>query len=200
MSLVTTDDLRDYMSGIGLDADQANAAQMILDGLQRDLERHIQRPFERKERTETCWPDELGRVWPKATPVVSVSVPDGIILSPSGAIVAGSYAAYTIGGFLDYGLPVEVTYVGGLIDMTLEEGDPGFDEQFDLWADVRIAILRAAAREMEPRHDDTLSVSELSARPPRTPPIRSRSGSMTTAGWADSELAQFDRLRRRTVA
>ncbi len=168
--IVEVTELTDYMSSIGLTADQTEAAEQVLTGLERALERHLQRPLERKERTEVVFPDEFGRLWPKATPIISVSSPPG--LHPNGANgLSGSFP--TTGG------GVVITYVGGLI---------GPEEE-----DVRVAILRAAAREMTPRHDDTLSVRELTTQVPAQSDRRQ-------PGWTDDELKQFDRLRRRTVA
>lgn len=176
--LVSTGDLRDYMSSIGLDADQASAAEDILAGLQRDLERYCQRPFERRTVTETIVPDEYGRLWPKVTPVLSVSDPSGLFPGP-GNMLGGTYGLeYAFGGAP---APVTVTYVGGL------------DLEADDLEDVRLAILRAASDEMEVRHDDTLSPSDLEGRRPAPPARR-------MPGFTAEELAKFDRLRRRTVA
>jgi hypothetical protein len=173
--MVTTEQLRDYMSGIGLDADQAGAAQDILDGLVRELERYCQKPLERKERTQTLWPDDYGRIFLPASPVVSVSVPSDAELCQGGYIV-GPFLSSTV--FQPWSA-VTVTYVGGI---------EGKDE-----ADVRLAILRIAAREVDARHDDTLSVSDLETSRPKPDPT-------PTLGWTDDELKKFDRLRRRTIA
>ncbi len=180
MSIVDVDALRAYMSSIGLDLEQEDSAQLILDGLQRQLERHCQRPLERKERTELVYPDELGRLWLTATPIISISDPPG--LRPGqGNSVQGTYAFGLTTGY-GFGVgyePITVTYVGGI---------SGEDED-----DVRLAILRAAAREMTVRHDDVLGVSDLATR--RVEPVDRR-----TPGFMPEELAKFDRLRRRTVA
>lgn len=192
MSIVSTTELTDYLSKIGLDPSQASAAQDTLDGLQRELERYCQRPLEQKERTEVVYPDELGRLWPKVTPIISVSSPEG--LYPDGANgLAGGYPL--LGGlmFAGYAAPVTITYVGGLVDPTLEvdpvDGEWGVSEA----ADVKIAILRAASREFTVRHDDTVSVTDLETR--ETQPVDRQ-----PPGFTEDELKKFDRLRRRTVA
>jgi hypothetical protein len=177
-SFVSTGDLTDYMSGIGLDADQAGSAQDVLDGLQRQLERYCQRPLVRMDRTETLWPDELGRIWPTATPIESISAP--LELVPYYNQVGTSYGVFGNMGPLsvfDTG-PVTITYVGGV---------SGKDE-----ADIRLAILRAAAREVDARHSDVLDEQDLSQRPAQPSDKR-------VTGFTDDELRQFDRLRRRTV-
>lgn len=172
-SLVSTDELRDYMSGIGLDADQAGAMQDVLDGLQRELERHCQRRFTVRSYVESIYPDEFGRLWPKHTPVLDV-------LEPAGYVAAGNQMiGQPVSVFGGAYAPVLVRYVAGL--------NP------DDAADVRSAILRVAAREATTRHDDVLNVNDLTARH-----VDARDAA--PLGWTPDELARFDRLRRRTVA
>lgn len=174
MSIVTVQELQDYMSGIGLAVDQQLALQDVLDGVQRELERYCQRPLERMERTEAVFPDDAGRLWPKATPIVSVSAPVGLV--PNGANYLSGYYPTNV---LDPAGPVVLTYVGGLV---------GVEED-----DVRLAILRVAAREATDRHDDVRTVTDLEGRQARRTDTRE-------VGWTDDELKKFDRLRRRTVA
>jgi hypothetical protein len=180
-SFVTTDDLKTYMSGIGLSTDQADAMQDVLDGLQRELERHCQRRFERKERTEILEPDVLGRLWPEAVPIVSVSVPDpdatGLWLDVSRRAIVGFRSQLTLAGIPE---SVEVTYVGGL--------DPDSDDL----QDVKTAILRVAAREATTRHDDVIEINNLEARDVEDQDKQ-------PLGFQPAELKKFDRLRRRTV-
>lgn len=182
--IVTPSELKDYMSGLELDSDQSKSALDVLAGLQRELERYCQRWFKVVERTELIYPDDAGRLWPKATPVISVSSPAG--LYPNGNMLGGTYpityGVYDLSsGFAGGGVnpPVSVTYVGGV---------SGKDEH-----DIRVAILRAAAREMAVRHDDTLTTEDLTPR--RPPPSDDRE-----TGFTEDELKKFDRLRRRTVA
>lgn len=175
-SFVKTRDLKDYMSGIGLDADQSESSQDILDGLQRELERHCQRLFERKVRTERLRVDDCGRLWPKATPVVSVS--DPVNLAAGYGNMLEPLFSLTVAGYP--GEWVEVTYLGGL------------DPEDDDLQDVRLAILRAAAREVTDRHDDTLSVKDSDTRDKQRSDKRD-------LGFTEKELKKFDRLRRRTV-
>lgn len=173
-SFVSVEELKDYMSGIGLDADQASATQDVLDGVQRELERYCQRKFTRTTHVENITPDEFGRLWPKATPVVSVSDPVGLYVDGNAIVgLGGIYWGWTS--------PVTVTYVGGL--------DPEGDDLHD----VRVAILRVATREATSLHSDVLDPNDLTARPAKDRDNRE-------IGWTEKELAKFDRLRRRTVA
>jgi hypothetical protein len=170
--IVTVEDLRDYMNGIGLDANQAGALEDVLAGVQRELERYCQRRFKVRAYVETVQPDEWGRLWPKNTPVLDVLEPFGYS-GVGNQIVADGGVGY--GGWG----PVQVKYVAGL--------NP------DDLADVRRAILQVAAREATDRHDDTLSVRDTDSR-------RERRADPMPLGWQPAELARFDRLRRRTVA
>lgn len=177
--LLSAADLQEYMSGIGLDADQTVALQVVLDGAQRELERHCRRKFARRERTEEVEPDDEGRLWPRCTPIVSVTSPTGYQRAH------GKNALVTSSGFgPSYGFdgfqPVTVTYIGGL--------DPDGDDL----EDVKLAILRVAAREATTRHDDVLDPNDLTAR-------RVEDRDKQKLGFQPDELAKFDRLRRRTV-
>lgn len=189
MSIVSTTELGNYLSKIGLDSDQASAAQETLDGLQRELERYCQRPLERRERTELVYPDDAGRLWPSATPIVSVSAPEGLLPNGANGLAGGYPVAF---GFADYVGPVEVTYIGGIADPD-EEIDPLNEWGVSEVSDIKIAILRAASREFTVRHDDTVTVTDLETR--ETQPVDRQ-----PPGFTDDELKKFDRLRRRTVA
>lgn len=187
MAIVSSDELKDYMSSIGLDIDQEAAVEDIIAGLQAELERYCQRPLEVKARTEVVVPDENGRLWPKATPIVSVSDPVGLYAAGDNGL-HGYYPALVFGGY-SYA-PVSITYVGGVVDpaLVVDPDDFGVDPA----ADIKIAILRAAAREATVRHDDTMSVKDLDAR--EVQPVDRQ-----PLGFTDDELKKFDRLRRRTV-
>lgn len=175
MSIVTTSELKDFMSSIGLDADQASAAQDVLDGLQRELERYCQRPLERMERTEVVFPDDAGRLWLKATPIVSVSEPTDLQPGPGNSIYGFYPYGSMFGGLYE---PVTVTYVGGI---------EGKDED-----DVRLAILTIASRIVTNMHDDSRTVTDLNGEEAKSSDTRAQ-------GWTKDELKKFDRLRRRTV-
>ena len=163
--LVSPSELSTYMSGLDLDVPEEDAAQTVLDGLVDELERYCNRPLAAVERTEVLHPDAEGRVWPSATPILSVS-------APLGAWILGNY----LGG-CGWG-PLTVTYIGGI------DGQAGDA--------IRLAVLRAASREMTIRHDDTLTVKDLDARDVAVTDRRD-------PGFTDAELKKFDRIRRRTA-
>ena len=171
--IVSVDELRDYMSDIILKPGQLAAAARILAGVQRELERYCNRPLTRRERTETIRPDEDGRLWPTATPVVSVST---LGYTARHNEITGGYG---LAGGLGGAQSVTVTYVGGI---------DGRNE-----ADVAAAIFRIAAREVTTRHDDTMSIKDLTARNEGEPVQR------VPLGLTDDEAKKLDRLRRRTI-
>lgn len=179
MTIVNVDQLRDYMSGIGLDVDQTQAADDVLAGVQADLERYLARPLELRTVTEEVEMVLGGSYQTSVTPVVSTTSLWHVVrrgrLRPLGGLPVVTQA------MLDTRTET-VTYVGGY---------DGFAPEF---ADVRLAILRVAAREMEQRHDDTRSVKDLSTRNEGEMQLRQ------TVGWQPAELARFDRLRQRVVA
>lgn len=164
--LVSPAQLKTYMSGLDLDVPQEDAAHEVLDGLVEELELFLNRPIARRERTEVLVPDSDGRLWPSATPIVSISMPTGFVTG--GNFISGMWSL----------TPVTVTYVGGLDDRAEDA--------------LRLAVLRAASREMSDRHDDTLSVKDLNAD---DEPTRDR----REPGFTADELKKFDRLRRRTA-
>lgn len=180
--IASVDDLKDYMSGLSLEVDQEAALEDVLAGCQRQLERYCQRQFVRKVRTEVVIPDDDGRLWLKASPVVSVSSPTGYTLLPGRGGLGHAGFGWGGGPFGDPYAPVSVTYIGGL--------DPDDDDL----EDVKLAVLRVAAREATTRHDDVLDPRDLEAR--RVEPSDRR----PFLGFTKDELEQFDRLRRRTVA
>ena len=176
--LVGAEELKEYMSGIGLTPSQEAAADKILAGTQRSLERYLNRRLEPGTFTETLTPDVDGFIYPSNRPVTGVTS----ILDPWGnELYQGDFVANTgiWGG--GYG-SVTITYTGGLTP------------DADALEDVRLAIMRVASREMTTKHDDTLSVKDLSARDDGEPTNR------MPLGWTEDELAEFDRLRKRVMA
>lgn len=177
MAIIEVDDLIDYMSDIDLSSDQRTAAEFVIAGAQAEVESYLGRPLERVTRTETLVPDLNGVIWPYATPIVSVS---GITYLGNGGVILpmlvpvvnpGSNGIYVGWG---YG-PVTITYVGGLHPQAVPI--------------ARLTVLRIAAREMENRHDDTLSVRDLSTDSSDPNPL----------GMQPEDERRLERWRHRTV-
>lgn len=197
MALVTVTDLREYMSGISLSANQMRTAQAVLDGTQQALEIYLNRPVQPVQVREKRRATDTGFLALSATPVYSVislrvlgaeesaTLPDKDVtaLSPEEADRvwdAMSEDNMIAPGGIDVGRSgwYVVEYVGGY--------NGYFDDA------LKLAILEVASRTMTVEHDDTLTIkADMAREPASSPPI--------VKGWKAEELQLFDRLRRRTV-
>lgn len=208
MAIATPDDLRNHMSGIKMSEPQYAAATDIILGVQEELELYLNRPLEVTAMREAVVADENGFVRLSVSPVREIrrittvsgtgdtsSYPMGTIPADTplppfdgptydvvpknlgrdlifpGGVQLGSYSSYYI-----------IDYVGGGSDFIARH----------LRA-LKLAILRVAAREWQIKHRDTVSVANGNVGEPTDPVPPSN------LGWMEEELANFDRLRRRTV-
>lgn len=186
--LVTPGQLSDHMSGFTLSEAQERAAALVLSGLQRGLERRLNRFFGIWDQTETLVVQGTGRIVPSRRPVVEVISLTG--LDAAGITVLGS-AGWEVGGvpfWIDsdpslFGRTVELHYRGG------EELNAFRVVDLD---DVRLAILEKAADLMTDRHDDTVSVKDLETREPTATRRSERS-------WTEAEVKTLERLKRRVL-
>jgi hypothetical protein len=208
MSVVTVEQLKAYMSGINMSITQTDAAQVILDGVQGELEKYINRSIGTRLVREVASTDSSGFAYLSQTPVYAINkitpasdelstYQDGgevVVLDP---LVPGpNTTAYDLvpanfgrdlivpggvmSGYLDTSVAVE--YIAG-----------GGDFLAPYMDSIMLAILRVAAREFQTNHDDTMSLRDTSATTPTDPvPVPRK-------GWRDDELRQFDRIRRRVV-
>lgn len=171
--VIDVEDLTDFMSGIDLTAEQRAAAEDIIEGVEGQLALYLNRPLVPTTTTQTVKVGPDGYLQLKNTPVTavtSVTWPYGNI---TGYVISDGAVEMPS---LYYGASVTITYTGGL--------DVGS------MAAVRIAVLRVAAREMENRHDDTLSLQNGVARD--TAPAQ-------PIGWQMEELRRLSRYRRRVA-
>ncbi len=189
--IVPVDDLIDYMSGINLNPSQGQrrAAEFILAGVQADLERYLNRPLTPTVRTESVPVNSDGSVRTSLSPIISIPAGTTSYYLRGDRLFATSLyrdASLLVGDWFheDREPLITVTYTGG------------YDGALDEFADVRLAILRVASREMTNRHDDTLTVKGLNTDPAGEP-TGPQNG---VQGWTMDELRQFDRLRKRVYA
>ena len=209
MTLVTADDLKQYMSNLNMSAKQKNAASFLLEGLQAELELYINRTIEARFIRETAKADRAGYVYLSQSPisrVFGVVVLEGGLLPnllPTTEYLPGTYPN-GIEDLPQYDLvPAdfgkELITPGG---MYLGAPDSWFVIDYQGGGDdfmaphlpaIRNALLRVGAREFQQMHDDSVMLGEGSATPPvdNIPP--------QGRGWQARELAKFDRLRRRVV-
>lgn len=178
MSIAGVDELIDFMSNVSLTADQREAAELVLEGVQAEVETYCNRLLEATEIIERLTPDEYGHVYVTQTPVTEilhVRTPPPSPL-PVPYVPVDVYHEFFDGWLVVNGYgAVEVRYKAGL---------PAHAYRF-----LKLEVLRIAAREMEDRHDDTLGVTELNTRPPAPRPI----------GLQDDDRKRLDRWRRRVA-
>lgn len=182
MSLVTTDEFANYLGGWQFSPVQKTEAESILDGVQSDLERYLNRPVQMRRVLEKVRPERGGLAYVKVTPIVSV------------------HGAYRFGEFESQGPAVESDFplvwtpgdsmirCGGSVWLDYTGGING-----DVHPGIKSAIKRVAKRIWPHTHDSGASVRSTESRP-------GEGGQTdTTPGWTIDELKQFDRLRRRVV-
>lgn len=203
--LVSAEELSDYMSGIRLNEVQMRAAETVLAGVQADLEDYLHRPLEPVRAREMVRVDRSGFLNVRNTPVQYVlriqdygstlpSVPSGVVpnYTPDSTLLLplSDYAPMNNGedlivpGGVKYGAPgnyVLIEYVAG-----------GSRRIIERLPQIKLAIMRVAAREVQFMHDDTMSLRNGNAQPP--------ADTIPQKGWTEDELRRFDRLRRRIMA
>lgn len=203
--LVSAQELSDYMSGIRLNEAQMRSAEAVLAGVQSDLEDYLHRPVEPVRSRELVRVDRSGFVNVRHTPVTAVlriqnygstlpAVPQNVVPNYTPASVPDAplsdYAPVSNGdniivpGGVKYGNPgdnVLIEYMAG-----------GSKRIIDKLPQIKLAIMRVAAREVQFMHDDTMSLRNATATPP--------ADNIPQKGWTREELQRFDRLRRRMVA
>ncbi|MGK2948991.1 MAG: hypothetical protein ACSLFP_10480 [Acidimicrobiales bacterium] len=113
------------------------------------LEDYLDRPLAEDERTEAMRPDRWGRLWPKATPLITATgyEIDGL------ALVGASPFGPTI-SFIDPSSSIDITYTGGWADPNAVGYDdeatnqlPGGIARDLAWAAHRLANPTAGAAE-----------------------------------------------------
>jgi hypothetical protein len=206
--LVSINDLITYMD-ISLSNRQRDAADMILLGLQSELEGYLRRPIEVDEFEEThiiagefrsipqasffydYTLDTTGNTLPylltpatvylRNTPVVSVSSVS--LRTPEGdAVVQMAERDYIV---QRYGIDMYRAMSNDEVTVTYTAGLDG--EQLHVF---KLMILRAATREMQNMHDDVVGVKDLNPR--GVAPVET--------GFLEKELLAVRRWRRRRIA
>lgn len=206
MAIVTVLEIRDFYIDIELDSNQAKGAQIILDGLQSELESYLGRPIERRTFVETyqigagspTWPIGTGAmietssslfqtpvtIYLKQTPIHSIE--SVTVLGQGGeeaereTLVEGD--DFTV---MPYGIESSAVAPYDSVTVTYEAGLDGTQIPA-----LRSLMLRAATREMQNMYDDTLGVKDLTTR----------GVAPATTGFTEGELRSVRRWRRIRVA
>ena len=166
---------------------------------------YLHRPVEPVRSRELVRVDRSGFVNVRHTPVTAVlriqnygstlpAVPQNVVPNYTPATIPdvslSDYAPVNNGdniivpGGVKYGNPgdhVLIEYLAG-----------GSKRITDRLPQIRLAIMRVAAREVQFMHDDTMSLRNAQASP--------LADTIPQKGWTREELQRFDRLRRRMVA
>lgn len=197
MAIVTVSDLRKYMSDISLTPNQQQSAQLVLDGVQQQLELYLGRPVQPVQVREKARSNGSGDLTLSVTPVYKII--DLRVLTTTGSItpavdstplaedeVDRIWDAMSVSDIIVPG----GAYVGRWFTWYIVEYVGGYNGFSD--AALQLAILEVASRTMTVNHDDVLSIKDDIAREPAN-------ASSIQKGWRPEELRQFDRLRRRVV-
>jgi len=213
--IVSVNDVKTYMD-IRLTPKQEDAAELIIAGLQGELEAYLNRRLEVDEIVEehrldsshtgmplnsflsvknntysdafyetsavdyTTWASPPPTIYMRQTPIVSVSeVKVKPVFGQERVLVEEQdYIVRKFGIDYFYG------YADDLVTITYTAGLDGASIPF-----LRLAIIRAAAREMQNMHDDVVGIKDLNTR---------NVGPLVT-GFLDSELIVLRRYRRRQI-
>jgi hypothetical protein len=208
MALVTQTELERYMD-IKLSNRQSHACEYVLDGLQSELESIIRRPVEQQTFVEqynvessnigipnasffydysldtTKSGEILSFLQPpytlylKNSPVVSVTSLS--VTSPNPEAIAQALTEGTDFIVRKYGVDIYRTFANDTIDITYVAGLDGPNVKH-----FKLAILRAAAREMQNMHDDVVGLKDLETR--NVAPL--------TTGFTPEEIQSLRRYRR----
>jgi len=212
MALVTTADLKKYMD-ITFSNVQEDAAQMIVDGLEADLEHYIGRPVSAASFSEShvapanysgssqysfFYDYNLDRT---SSAVADVTKPPYVLYTRRSPVV--SVASLTVQGQSDSSATTQTVgsdYVVrryGVDMFTVQDNDiivitytAGLDAASDNTAALKLLILRAASREVQNLHDDVVGMKDLTTR--NVAPVET--------GFTESELNSVKRWRRVRVA
>lgn len=206
--LVSVDDLQTHMD-IRLTNRQMDAAEMVLEGLQSELESHLRRPVEIDEFTEDhvlesnyvgvpttsffynysldTTQQQLGYMQPPVT----IYLRNSPVISVSSVVITnylGQTQTQTVG--LDYivrryGIDLHRAVANDKITVTYEGGLDG--ENIKVFKSL---ILRAATREMQNMHDDVVGVKDLNTR----------NVAPQVTGFTELELRSIKRWRRHRIA
>lgn len=205
--LVQVSDLVSYMD-ITFTNRQIDAAEMVLAGLQSEMETYLGRPIEIAEFTEEYVIQETSRHVPQASffydysldttgntieyllppttiyvrnaPIVAVE--EILVTRPNGEPkLQVEHRDYVV---QRYGVDLYQALMNDKVEITYTAGIDGSNIKM-----FKLLILRAATREMQNMHDDVVGVKDLNTR--NVAPIET--------GFTEAELASLRPHRRRKI-
>jgi len=209
VALITVDDITTYMD-ISFTNVQEDAAALVIDGLQAELEAYLRRPVEPTEITEQYRiPDDSlsinTRLYYSAYTAEHFTGTDtySLMYSPVRTIYLNSTPIISVESLTvtvpqpgavpvprvensdyivrSYGIDLMDAYANELVTVTYTAGLDG-----DAVRLFKLLMLRAAAREMQNMHDDVVGLKDLTTR--NIAPLET--------GFTDRELNSVRRYRR----
>ena len=216
--LVTVNDLKTYMD-ISFSNKQADAALMVLEGLQSELEAYLGRPIEVNEFTEeyrlesnfTGMPmnsffyndagqsfNESFQTWNSQTPSSTFMRPPQTVYFKNSPVISVDSITVKPQYGDEFELVQEQDYVVRKFGVDLYYGYANDLITYTYTAGLaggnikmfKLMILRAATREMQNMHDDVVGVKDLNTR--NVAPLE--------VGFLEKELMAVKRYRRRRIA
>ena len=208
--LVTPDELAKYMD-LRFDNRQNDSAEMVIAGIQNEIETFIRRPLELAEVTEEYTiPDDFGLVSPYAyfyttnstsistntlaqvvEPGYSLRVRNAPVVEIDQVRVKSQYTNTwrTMRAGDNYtkqrwGIILYRALANDIVEITYTGGLDGEHLPY-----IKLLILRAAAREMENMVDDVVGIKDLNTR----------QITIREIGLTDKELQSLKRLKRKMV-
>lgn len=218
MALITANDIMTYMD-ITFSNVQEDAAEMVIDGLQSELEAYLRRPVEQQSFTESYRVPDIGRGVPSnaflynynsvgyaspseyyvQTPGISYIPPYTVYLdnSPVNSVTSVTVTRPFISA-TPQAKVADVDYIVRDYGIDLLDTYPNdlVDVTYNAGLDgsnikvFKLLMLRAAAREMQNMHDDVVGLKDLTTR--NVAPL--------DTGFTDRELMSIKKYRRVRVA
>lgn len=210
-NLVTVADIATFMD-IEFSNRQEDAAQMVIDGLEAELEAYLNRPVTQRTFTETYVVPmshtkmQTGSYFKGGSGTLANSkmadrsvVPNYVLYlenSPVVSVTSLTLTAQTPGSDVvlltegtdfyvrDFGVEVPQATDGEILNVVYVAGLDGASIP-----SFKLQILRAAAREMQNMHDDTVGMKDLETR--NVAPVE--------IGFSDAELRSLKRHQRRRI-
>lgn len=213
MALITVSDITTYMD-ITLSNVQEDAAEIVIDGLQAELEAYLRRPIEQQSFTETYRIPDVGRgvvnqqyyynytTDPSTTltspgiiytPMYTLYLDNSPVVSVSSVSITPASASATATDQVaerdyitrDYGIDLFNAFANDRVTVTYTAGLDGANIKV-----FKLLLLRAAAREMQNMHDDVVGLKDLTTR--NVAPLET--------GFSERELMSIKKYRRVRVA
>tara|TARA_B100000287_G_scaffold209660_1_gene197857 strand:- start:13391 stop:14032 length:642 start_codon:yes stop_codon:yes gene_type:complete len=213
MALITVSDLATYMD-ISFTNTQEDAVTMVIEGLQSELEAYLRRPIEQSAYTETYRVPEVGRgvvnqqyyynypTNPETTltspgiiyaPVYTLYLDNSPVVSVASVSITPATASATATAQVaeqdyvvrKYGIDLFNAYANDRVTVTYTAGLDGTNIKV-----FKSLLLRAATREVQNMHDDTVGLKDLTTR--NVAPLET--------GFSERELQSIKRYRRVRVS